>query len=680
MSATGWDTGIVYHAGVHASKTPSDSRVVIEQKLFKFVDQFPKQLLQDDTIPTFQILLRSNETVQDLRKLNLVRVSGIIIAATNLSAKATNIQIIDPSGIGPKDCGLDPYVVIHDKCTFVDQQILKLQESPELLPVGDLPRHITKQSHGIGTRIPYIRAIGLELDTDQVGQELGSFTHAEEEEIIAVKKVLADGMKLRGDINVLLLGDPGTAKSQFLKFVHQVAPVAVYTSGKGSSAAGLTAAVVRDAATREFRLEGGAMVLADGGVICIDEFDKMRDEDRVAIHEAMEQQTISIAKAGITTILNSRTSVLAAANPIFGRYDDMKTPGEEIARHVLGVHMHRAPPESAVGEIDITKMKKYIAYARLNCAPRLSSEAAEKLSSHFVDIRSEVKHMEQQSNVRSSIPITVRQLEAIVRISESLAKMTLSPRVTEQHVDEAIRLFKHSTMDALQSGEAEVARQLKIVEKEIKSRIPMGSRTSTQRIIKELEKFVLQTQVNSIFISISEMGNDGGSIPKRIELVKEKQKEARPDQNALKRPLQVPVVACALGKLYNKDAVLEYLLNKSAYGDGDDVKTLNIAPNPAFKESSASVAHFEQGMVSRFICPISMKEMNGKLNNKRKNDDNSPQPSKKLATDSQVSASSSVAPPKTKQSKAIQSIYSKKGDCKVTESYLVRGTFNRYAA
>ncbi|CAG8513765.1 38057_t:CDS:2 [Gigaspora margarita] len=239
------------------------------------------------------------------------------------------------------------------------------------------------------------------------------------------------------------------------------------------------------------------------------------------------------------------------------------------------------------------------------------------------------------------------------------------------------------------------------------------------------------------------MGNDGGSIPKRIELVKEKQKEVRPDQNALKvamwffcalskRPLQAPVVACALGKLYNKDAILEYLLNKSAYGDGDvicshitsikDVKTLNLTPNPAFKESSASVAHFEQGMVSKFICPISMKEMNGKLkfvyldtcgcvfseqtlkevpseaciqvalekiatsstgSNKRKNDDghdSSSQSSKKLAIDSQINGSNSSAPSKAKQSKAIQSIYSKKGDCKVTDSYLVRGTFNRYAA
>jgi len=263
----------------------------------------------------------------------------------------------------------------------------------------------TNNKKSAGLRQVYLRAVGMSKAYNQGGSStLASFTPAEEEAFrelarrpdiyellshsiapsisgsytVDIKKALAcqlmggsakrlpDKMRLRGDVNVLLMGDPSTAKSQFLKFIEKVAPIGVYTSGKGSSAAGLTASVVRDR-NNEFYLEGGAMVLADGGIVCIDEFDKMRPQDRVAIHEAMEQQTISVAKAGITTVLNSRCSVLAAANPVFGRYDDLKSATENIdlmttilsrfdvifivrdvreeerdkaiCRHVMGVHM-----------------------------------------------------------------------------------------------------------------------------------------------------------------------------------------------------------------------------------------------------------------------------------------------------------------------------------------------------
>ncbi|KAI2643199.1 MCM2/3/5 family protein [Xylaria nigripes] len=574
-------------------------------------------------VPEHQLLLRSTAEDVSIRNLDsetiarLVRVSGIVIGASVMSSKAIELQIqcrtcLHTQSIpilggftgvtlprqcarqrAPNDptekCPLDPYFVIHEKSRFVDQQIIKLQEAPDQVPVGELPRHVLisadryltnrvvpgsrctimgifsiYQSKGsknsstggaVAIRTPYLRAVGIQTDVDATAKGSAIFSEEEEQEFLELsrrpdlynvmtdciapsiygnrdikkailclllggsKKILPDGMKLRGDINVLLLGDPGTAKSQLLKFVEKAAPISIYTSGKGSSAAGLTASVQRDQSTREFYLEGGAMVLADGGVVCIDEFDKMRDEDRVAIHEAMEQQTISIAKAGITTILNARTAVLAAANPIFGRYDDMKTPGENIdfqttilsrfdmifivkdehnrdkderiAKHVMGIHMGgRNLEEQVEGEVPVEKMRRYLSYCKSRCAPRLSTEAAEKLSSHFVSIRKQVHASEIEANARSSIPITVRQLEAIVRITEALAKLTLSPIATEHHVDEAIRLFLCSTMDAVNQGSNQGNRELheevQRIETDLKKRLPIGWSTSLASLRREL--------------------------------------------------------------------------------------------------------------------------------------------------------------------------------------------------
>uniref|UniRef100_A0A803JJ57 DNA replication licensing factor MCM5 n=1 Tax=Xenopus tropicalis TaxID=8364 RepID=A0A803JJ57_XENTR len=563
-------------------KQPTEHLQLLEEAAQEVADEVTRpRPAGEETIQEIQVMLRSDANPANIRSLkseqmsHLVKIPGIIIAATAVRAKATKISIqcrscrntigniavrpglegyamprkCNTEQAGRPKCPLDPYFIIPDKCKCVDFQTLKLQESPDAVPHGELPRHMQlycdrylcdkvvpgnrvtimgiysirksgktstkgRDRVGVGIRSSYIRVVGIQVDTEGTGRSAaGAITPQEEEEFrrlsakpdiyetvaksIApsiygssdIKKAIAcllfggsrkrlpDGLTRRGDVNLLMLGDPGTAKSQLLKFVERCSPIG------------------------------------------------MREDDRVAIHEAMEQQTISIAKAGITTTLNSRCSVLAAANSVYGRWDDTK--GEEnidfmptilsrfdmifivkdehneqrdmtLAKHVMNVHLSARTQSSSVeGEIDLNTLKKYIAYCRAKCGPRLSAESAEKLKNRYILMRSGARDHERETEKRSSIPITVRQLEAIVRISESLGKMKLQPFATETDVEEALRLFQVSTLDAAMSGSLsgvegfttqEDQEMLSRIEKQLKRRFAIGSQVSEHSIIQDFLK------------------------------------------------------------------------------------------------------------------------------------------------------------------------------------------------
>ncbi|MHA1590257.1 MAG: minichromosome maintenance protein MCM [Candidatus Njordarchaeales archaeon] len=423
------------------------------------------------------------------------------------------------------------FEMLKDGMEFEEFQELTIQELPEELPPGQLPQSVNVVIWGDlagkirpGERVTvygiiktvlekplkagrrplfdiFIDALYIEAETGEAGEI--EITEDEKEKILSLRndpnleekivrsiapsiygyemikkaiaallfggvpKILPDGTRIRGTINILLIGDPGTGKSQLLKYVAQIAPRAIYTSGKGASAAGLTAAVVKT--SDGWALEAGVLVLADKGVACIDEFDKMSTDDRRALHEAMEQQTVSIAKAGIVATLNARTSILAAANPKFGRYlisrelsenidlpstilsrfdlifilidEPDKIRDSEQASYILGLHTKTIKPEPPFPP---DFLRKYIQYAREHIIPTWTKEAAEKIKEFYIKMRESSKSADEESFERSPIAITARQLEALVRLAEAHARMLLKETVDIEDAEFAIELMRYS--------------------------------------------------------------------------------------------------------------------------------------------------------------------------------------------------------------------------------------------
>jgi replicative DNA helicase Mcm len=539
-----------------------------DQKLSEMLLEKPDEYLQHANNAAFQqlgiedaVYAAKNEkliirvvhafTREQLRRLGsknigkLVMIEAIVVRATPVRpmvmvgafkckrcGTTTHVDQTGPFLRAPFECTdpscrqKGPFEFVQEDSTFVDSQDLRLQEKPEDLPPGQLPRTLNVKLVGseivdvarpgdhvsiVGIvrafapsrpGIGKLRTFILQLDANSIEvlgkePETSPPSPEEEEKILelsrdplvhqkimgsiapsiygyehikeaimyllfgGVSKSLPD-ITIRGEMNALLIGDPGTAKSQLLQYVARIAPRGLYTSGRGTTAAGLTAAVIREKGG-SMSLEAGALVLADKGIACIDEMDKMRPEDRVAIHEAMEQHTVSVAKGGIVATLNARTAILAAANPTLGRYEPHRTVAENISlpvtilsrfdlifvlrdvpnkesdgkmsEHILAIHRKGVSPIEAA--IPAELMRKYVSYAKA-IKPELGDDALRRLGDFYLAMRS------ASETEGSPVAITARQLESLVRCAEARARVALRKEVSAEDADAAIAIMKRS--------------------------------------------------------------------------------------------------------------------------------------------------------------------------------------------------------------------------------------------
>lgn len=356
-------------------------------------------------------------------------------------------------------------------------------------------------------------------------------------------KRLIDGAQIRGDIHMLLIGDPGSAKTRLLQAVTALVPKGIYISGKSSTSAGLTASAEKDEFSEGgWTLKAGALVLGSGGEVSIDEFDKITDEDKSALLEAMESQTISVAKAGIVARFNTKTSVLAAANPKYGRFDPNAYPADQfdipptllsrfdlifpikdildeekdkqIARHILmqhgaagaqiaeisGYEQVEAPP------IDQEMLRKYVAYAKRNVRPRLEAEASKRISDYYVELR-------KIGMKQGATPITPRQIEGLIRLAEASAKSRLSNVIELKDADLAISLFEYmlNTLAVDRGGRKDIDALLTGMPREKVNKINI-----LMAIVKKLEETDGSAKIVSILEEAEKQGMDRATTTRYI--------------------------------------------------------------------------------------------------------------------------------------------------------------------